>query len=870
MHSYKCYDRYMTKSVARLYETFQPENYNLTVHPDRDALTFTGSVTITGKKVGRPSKRITLHQNGLKISEATITKHDKKGDQTVEIVRINNQNSLHEVRLHTDELLYPGSYTVSVSFSGVITRDMIGLYPCFFKNGGKEDFLLATQFESHHAREVFPCIDEPEAKATFDLTVIHESNLVVLGNTPAVNTEPTKDHAGFTATTFGTSPIMSTYLLAFVLGDMHKVSGKTNSGVEVNIWSPVSQPKEALTFALDVGIRTIEFFEDYFQTPYPLPKADHVGLPDFAVGAMENWGLITYREACLYLYPDSISQSTKEMVALVMAHETSHQWFGNLVTMKWWNDLWLNESFANMMEYEAVDALFPEWNIWDSFITSEGLQAYRRDATPGVQAVKTEVHHPDEISTIFDPSIVYAKGGRLLYMLKNYLGEDAWRAGLTAYFTEHKYKNTTGDDLWAALSKTSGKDIAAFMNPWLERSGYPVISIDQTDNTITVSQEHFLDNRDKADKTRLWPTPLFASDTSIPDILTTQNVQAHIDEDFVILNQEAKGHYITRYVSPAHRQYLKSKIASKELSTIDRLTLLSNSTMLGRAGYESYAETLELLKAYEQETEEPVWDIMSLVLADARRFVDVNASLEPAIKSLVSRLVKTERTRLGWEEQESDSPADQKLRATVIGLSAYAEDKNTVTRALELFNQYKADPSVVSAELRGIVFTVAVKQQYGDAINYLQTLYTETNNSDLQRDIAGALTATRLPEQALSLLDFAKDAKNVKPQDADRWLFYLLRNRYCRETAWQWMEDNWSGWIEDTYAKDKTYDYFPRYAASVCSTEAQKARYIAFFEPKKDQPALARNIEIGIEEISNRVAWLNRDLKAVQAFFKAQ
>lgn len=856
----------MTKSVKRLYEQFQPEHYALTIHPDKQAMTFSGSVTVRGKKTGRPSQRLTFHQNGLKISSATITKHDKKGDTIHEVTRINNQGSLHEVRLHTDDQLFPGAYTVTMAFSGTITRDMVGLYPCYFKVDGKEDFLLATQFESHHAREVFPCIDEPEAKATFDLTVIHDRNLVALGNTPIKAAVDSVAHKNSRETTFETSPKMSTYLLAFVLGNMHSVSGTTKSGVDVNIWGPVSQPKEAFAFALDVGIRTIEFFEEYFDTPYPLPKADHVGLPDFAVGAMENWGLITYREACLYLYPDAISQSTKELVALVIAHETSHQWFGNLVTMEWWDDLWLNESFANMMEYEAVDALFPDWQIWDSFITAEGLSAYRRDATPGVQAVKTAVHHPDEINTLFDPSIVYAKGGRLLYMLKNYLGENTWRAGLTTYFKKHAYENTKGADLWAALSEASKQDIGAFMNPWLERSGYPVVSIDQTTDSVTITQEHFLDNPEKADTARLWPVPLFASEATVAPLLQDKTLTQPVTSASAIrLNTEAKGHFITRYVSDTYREKLYDQIS--ELSVVDRLTLLSNSTMLARAGYESYADTLELLMAYREETEEAVWDIMSLVIADARRFIDVDETLEQPLKQVVSTLVATEYARLGWEEQADESAADQKLRSTVVGLSAYAEDEATVAKALELFDAYKINQSNVPAQLRGIVFAVAVKQAHADAVEYLLNLYSETNSSDLQRDVAGALTATKDVAVAGRLLAFAMDYKNVKPQDADRWVFYLLRNRYTRDHTWQWMEDNWQ-WVEDTYAKDKTFDYWPRYAASVCSTPAQQQRYEAFFTPKSADPMLGRNITIGIEEITNRVAWLTRDIAAVQAYFK--
>jgi hypothetical protein len=266
----------------------------------------------------------------------------------------------------------------------------------------------------------------------FDLTLTTEKGVTVLGNTPV---KEQQEDGGELVTRFETSPRMSTYLLAFVIGNMHAKTTKTNRGTDVSIWATVAQPAESLDFALDVAKRSSNSSKDYFGVPYPLPKADHIALPDFSSGAMENWGLITYRERVLLAYPGETSQSTREQIATVVAHETSHQWFGNLVTMKWWDDLWLNESFANMMEYEAVDAMFP---IGISGILSsplKGLSALRRDATPGVQPVKVAVNHPEEISTLFDPSIVYAKGGRLLNMLKNYIGEEAFRSGLSEYFT---------------------------------------------------------------------------------------------------------------------------------------------------------------------------------------------------------------------------------------------------------------------------------------------------------------------------------------------------------------------------------------------------------------------------------------------------
>ncbi|MDB5181586.1 MAG: putative Aminopeptidase [Candidatus Saccharibacteria bacterium] len=854
-------------SVTRLYQSFQPAAYNLAITLDRKNMLFTGTVTVTGRKVGRPSKRLTLHQKFLTITSASIIVKDKKGSREVPVERINHHRGFDEVRIHSDQMLYPGEYTITLEYKGAITPGMTGIYPCFFKNDGQDDALIATQFESHHAREAFPCVDEPEAKATFDLTLTTEKDIEVLGNTPVKSQESRGDEM---ITVFETTPRMSTYLLAFVAGNMHRKTTKTNRGTDVSIWATVAQPADSLDFALDAAKRSIEFFEGYFDVPYPLAKADHVALPDFSSGAMENWGLITYRERVLLAYPGETSQSTREQIATVVAHETSHQWFGNLVTMKWWDDLWLNESFANMMEYQAVDAMYPDWNVWDTFVAAEGLSALRRDATPGVQAVKTPVNHPEEISTLFDPSIVYAKGGRLLYMLKNYIGEEAFRKGLSDYFSAHAYKNTEGSDLWKSLSVASGKDVAAFMNPWLERSGFPVISVKQEGTSLEVTQRHFSDNPEAIDPDRFWPTPLFAEgDVSIPERLDDRTMSCQLSsEDYIRVNTEARGHYIVNYTEPAHRDALVVRVADGTFSSVERLMLLNDASMLGRAGYQSYADALQLLKAYGNESSDPVWDIISLIVGETRRFVDHDEDLEERIKSFIRNLIIKQYERLGWDEKDGESAADQKLRATIIGLGSYAEDPAITERALRAFEEYKQNSSSVSSEIRAIVFGVPVKQGDKAAFDYLLKLHDETNNSDLKADVSAALTVTRSQEAASQLLERIKDAAIVKPQDADRWLVYLMRNRYTRETAWNWMVSEWS-WIEKTYSNDKSYDYMPRYAASVCNTRGWAEKYRTFFEPKQDQIVLKRNILIGLEEIENRIKWLERDLPAVRDYFGA-
>lgn len=855
----------MTKSVKRWFKELKPQHYALELAPDMKAMTFAGTVTIHLKKTGRPSQRITFHQHGLTIDSATIIKHDKKGDQQLTLARINNQDSLDEVRLHTKEQVYSGDYTITMTFHGTITRVMTGLYPSFFKIKDTEHLMLSTQFESHYAREVFPCIDEPEAKATFDLTLTAPSNLTVLANTPATHHSPAGK--GLTKTTFETTPRMSTYLLAFVIGELHKKSTKTKRGTEVSVWCTIAHPLDSVDFALDVARKTIEFFEDYFGVDYPLTKLDHVAVPDFSVGAMENWGLIIYREAALLAYPGETAQSSQEWVAVVVAHETSHQWFGDLVTMQWWDDTWLNESFAILMEYVALSALFPEWQMWNTFAGSQGLAAIRRDATPGVQAVHTEVRHPDEINSVFDPSIVYAKGGRLLYMLMTLIGEDAFRKGLAQYFKKHAYGNTIGSDLWEALGKASGQDLGAFMKPWLERSGFPAVGVERNGQKLKLSQKHFLESGEVSDG-RIWPVPLFTNHAELPYKLEkpAANLALTSDEP-VIINQGYAGHYLVHYQDTASQQAIVNLIANQKLGVPDRLMTLNGAGMLAKAGSQTYGEVLELLSAYKLEDNEAVWGMIALAIGEARGFIDLDERLESSIKSFVIGVVSTQLERLGWDEKPDESSLDRKLRGTITALAAYSDDPGALAGALQRFQAYQKDPAAVSAEVRATVFGVPVRTAQPDAFDYLVKLHDGTNNSDLRSDCMAGLCATRKPSEAKKLLARLTHAELVKPQDADIWLIYLLRNRYTRSIAWDWMVANWQ-WVVDTYAHDKAYDHFPRYSASICNTKQWADKYKKFFGPKTNELSLKRNIEIGLSEIDTRVTWLERDLSSVQDFFR--
>lgn len=839
------------QTVDRLYTFFHPQHYNLKLSLEREKRAFSGSVTINGA-VPNDQEVIRLHGKGLAVQKAEIN------DQPASI---SYDSEADEIVLNPAKVLTNGEYTLYLTFTGEITDGMHGLYPCYYEHEGVKKELLATQFESHHAREVFPCIDEPEAKATFDLELTTERDITVLGNMPIKDQQ--SDEAS-QITTFETSPRMSTYLLAFVAGEMHSVEAVANNGTLVRIWATPAQKATSLQFALQSAVGAIEFFNGYFGIDYPLPKCDHVALPDFSSGAMENWGLITYREIGL-LADETTSHSTKEYIVSVIAHELSHQWFGNLVTMQWWNDLWLNESFATLMSFVAVDALHPEWNTWVTFAEEEALSALRRDSLPGVQAVKTDVNHPDEISSLFDPSIVYAKGARLMYMLFNYIGEDAFRAGLATYFTTHMYQNTRGSDLWQAFSKTSGKDVGSFMDPWLEQSGFPLLRVTQQERTITTVQEHFvLAPEHKTDQK--WPILLAPSYEQQDALMLNDSTVTFTapTNDVVRFNTAGSAHYSVRYETEFQREAIAKSIEAEEVLPVDRLLLLNDGAMQARAGIGSLSEVLQLLKAYSKETSEPVWGMISLVIADARRLIEGDEEAEALFKRFVRSLIDSELQRLGWDVKNGESSSDTKLRATIIGLAVYSEDATVIQKAREM---YATGIENLPSELRGVILSAVVRHGSEQEFNNLLTLHSSTHNPELQEDLVLAVTSTKNEALIAQLLERLTDKSAVRHQDVARWFVSLLRNRHGRELAWEWMVGQWS-WIEQTFGNDKSYDNYPRYAAAIFNTDEWLKKYKDFFEPMQNIPALERNISIGIADITSRSEWRKRDAGAIIEFLK--
>ncbi len=870
----------MSKTVKRLYASFQPQHYKIDLVPDRKAMTFAGTIIISGHKTGRPNQRLTFHQKGLKITHAHIVRRDKKGEAEIIPDRINLQKKFDELRLHTKEMLYPGQYTISLQFKGKITRQMDGIYPCLFTHDGQEKKLIATQFESHHAREVFPCIDEPEAKASFELSLTTPEGETVLSNTP-IEEQTTKK--GLTTTRFETTPHMSTYLLAFVYGELAFRSAKTKDGVEVRTYA--TPDNVAFTdFALQTAVKCLEFYNDYFGIDYPLPKCDLIALPDFAAGAMENWGCVTFREHALLVDEQNTSLGTKQYVAMVVAHELAHQWFGNLVTMRWWTDLWLNEGFASWIEFLAVDHIFPEWKMWTQFIIDEQQQALKLDALEHTHPVEVPVSHPDEIRSIFD-TISYSKGASLIHMLNSYLGSSTFQTGLRYYLKKHAYGNTDTDDLWAALQEASEKPVKAFMDSWTSQPGFPLVRANVETKEVTITQERFFTNPAHSNVPRShWPLTLHAKTPGLPALQEKSHATYDIhDTHDLKLNRDQSSFYRVAYNSTQAIR-LGELVRKGRLGPLDRLGVLTDMAETAKAGYTDTTDTLHFLENFAHEDNYAVWDAMATIIGSIRLVMD-EEELREVMKPFIRSLVAEQLERLGWDRKPDESHFDRLLRPIILGLAASADEPAIVKRCQKLFaaiehgtdvaSDLKTNPSQrnvkrgidIDPDLRGTVFGTIARLGGKAEFDKLVKLHNEATLSEERVMLSAALTGFKDPK-LIARAHAMITSDQVRLQDVVYWVAYSLLNRHAKILTWEWLKSHWD-WLEENLGSDLAFYRMPMYVGRAFSDETFLKEFKAFFKPHIT-PALERSYNQGIEMIQWQAAWKKRDLKEIQTFFQSK
>ncbi|MCI1489817.1 MAG: ERAP1-like C-terminal domain-containing protein [Limosilactobacillus mucosae] len=833
---------------TRFYEKFQPVHYDIYLDIDRAAKHFKGITTIKGNAV---DTKIALHQKFLNVASVQADGQD---------VPFSFSDRQEAIQL---ELPHSGDVELKVVYDAKLTDTMMGIYPSYYTVAGQKKQLIGTQFETTAARQAFPGIDEPEAKATFSLAIKYDEQPgeTIIANMP-------EDHVENGVHYFQETVKMSTYLVAFAFGELQSKFAKTKSGVEIGVFSTkVHQPKE-LDFSLDIAKRAIEFYEDFYQTPYPLPQSYQLALPDFSAGAMENWGLVTYREAYMLLDPDNTTLNQKRLIATVITHELAHQWFGDLVTMKWWDDLWLNESFANMMEYVAVDALEPEWNVWEMFQTSEVPMALQRDATDGVQSVHVAVDDPAEIDTLFDGAIVYAKGARMLVMVRALLGDDAMRRGLKNYFAAHQYGNATGADLWQALGEASGMNVGQIMESWLEHPGYPVVEVKVEDGKLMLSQQQFFIG-DGEEKGRLWQIPLNANYNQAPAIFSEQSL---VLGDYTQLRKQNgrpfrvnvgdNSHVIVKYDETLLNDILDHL---DELGAIDQLQLLQDLRLLAEGRQISYAQIVPLLSRFKDSCSGIVNEMLYHVANSLKNFVQPAAKTERQLQQLFDQLSVKQVQRLGWLSQKDESNDDQLTRPIVLSAALYAQNRDTIKQAQALFDQYQDHLADLPADVRGLVLANEVKN-YGsqELFDTLLADYQKTADAGFKQDICAALTKTQDDQLIAQLIDRFEDADTIKPQDLRAWFRGVLANDHGQQAAWDWIQQEWS-WLEKTVGGDMEFPTYITVISRIFKTSQRLAEFKRFFTPKENDPMLKREIQMDEKVIASRVELIESEQAAVNA-----
>ena len=850
--------------MERLLDYFTPENYNISLIINKETERVRGKVTITGEP---KDDVIKLHAENMKISSVTQGETPLNFTHENGILEFRKMTSASlgdispsELKAHeasdafsvahcagngraigaepcNDRSEDPGDtengianyVRIIVNFSLDLSHNMEGAYVSTYQHDGHEEKLVTTQFESHYARKCFPCIDEPEAKATFDLKITsYDLEDTIISNMPVkeerIREVPTFDLETATLNTsktssrkvveFETTPRMSTYLVAFCMGHFQSKTIENSHGIKVTTYCALNQAPDLLDFPNKIAAEALDYYDDLFGIPYPLPKLDQIAIPDFEAGAMENWGLVTYRESCL-LAGKTTAQSTKEYIATVITHELSHQWFGNLVTMKWWDNLWLNESFASVMQYLSVDDLHPDWHIMEDFFTGDCYVALKRDALPGVQAVQQPVNNPEEIATLFDGAIVYAKGAHLIFMLMRLMGRDEFFKGIRDYFKEHQYNNTSGDDLWSALQPYADFDVKDFMDAWISQPGYPVIKDGE--------QHRFLIDGE-TDDTK-WPLPEVTDDMS--------------------------GHYLINLTDDEFRAKLDN---FETLNLEQRLRLLIDREMLSKTPLVSSASLLDLVPEFRDETSEPVWNIIATILISLKIFAQPDTEYYPLYQQYIYNIVKPQLDRLGLVPKPSEDQGDTKLRELIVGFALYAEDPETINGLAEHYNNIYSE---IDPEIRDDVIDAKLKATDEGIFDQLISDYQSEPDPSIRSALLSTFTDAKQPIHTQRLLELLEQPEIVRPQDHIYLFAALLGNHKTRSATYDWLYGHWD-YIREM-AGDKTLDDYLRVASARIYNSDDAEKFFKFFDPLASDPALTRSISVAHIDISARLTWISRD-----------
>ena len=845
----------------------RPSHYQITLQPDMEKFTFDG-LEVIDIEVLETTSEIVLNACELRVPAGMLIKNG----EWIRASSVTLDEERETVTLAFPDPIEPGPAQLDLRFVGELNDKLRGFYRSQYVNPeGEVSYLATTQFEATDARRAFPCWDEPACKATFQLTLNIPADMVAVSNTPIL--EQAGLDAGFKSIMFGRTPIMSTYLMAFVVGDLTYIEQEAVNNTTVGVWTTRGKEEQG-RFALETSARMLGFFNDYFGIPYPLEKLDHIAIPDFAAGAMENWGCITYRETALLVDPENSSAGTRQRVAEVVAHEMAHMWFGDLVTMDWWDDLWLNESFASWMGTKATDWAFPEWDMWTQFVNMDTNRALSLDGLKNSHPIEQEVKDPAEISQLFD-AISYSKGASVIRMLEQFLTPEVFRQGLHQYLDTNQYSNARTADLWAALENASQQPVTAIMNTWTGQMGYPVLRVETRDEgdqlELSLSQERFVyDNLlgDSEPEDLVWQVPVGVAHSGSGDVasLVMGEPQARVQlpraaggDSWFKVNPSQTGFFRVNY-SEEDWQRLVPAIRALTLPATDRLGIQNDAYALSKAGLLPITQFLDIAAAYVNETDASVWSDLASNLRDIELLV-ADEPCHESFRSFARDLFGPAARRIGWDAQEGEGHLDALLRSTVLSQAGGYGDEEMLSQATARLRTYLQDSSSVHPDLRGVVYGLAAVAGDDDTYNLLWDL---ERKADLQEEkIRLLLALSRFSQQELLQETLRRTlTDDVRSQDTISVVTAVAANLNGRQPAWQFVQDNW----EEFDRRYGSGGFGIMRLVTVCGNfvDAGKIEEAENFFREHPAPAAERTIRQSLERVRLNSRWLelNRDALA--------
>ena len=767
--------------AQRLPTNVRPEHYTLKLTPDLDKATFSGEETIE-VTMAQAANSITLNAAEIQFQSVTanVGGRDAKAEVTLD-------DAKQQATFAFQRTLPAGSVKLKIEYTGILNDKLRGFY--LSKAEGRR--YAVTQFESTDARRAFPAFDEPDFKATFEVTIVAPKDDMVISNTNVIS-DTGGPVIGEHTVQFARTPKMSTYLMAFLVGNFKCIEGSSD-GVPIRACATPERVQYA-QFALTSAEYILHYYDTYFGIKYPMPKLDMIGIPDFEAGAMENFGAITYRESDMLVDEKSAPVGSKVQVASVVAHEMAHQWFGDMVTMKWWNNIWLNEGFATWMENKPLEAWKPEWHVKED--VASGLNgAMNLDAQRVTRTIRAEANTPDEINEMFD-GITYAKGGAILHMVESYLGEETFRQGVHNYLQAHMYGNATAEDFWSAQTANSHKPVDKIMESFIGEPGVPLLTFGKAaDGEVSVSQSRFFLNPKAATAntaSQTWTIPVcFKTDGTDRDceLLTSAQSTLKAPKTPVFFADDGGAGYYRSSYAPEDYKTLLSHVATS-LDPVERISVVGDELALMRAGKSKAGDFLSLAASLKNDDSAGVTETVSSGIVTLWTRV---ASTDVERKELSAWVVQTYGPRLAslGEPKEGDTPEVQELRAELFSLvGGVGQDPKVVAESKQIAQLYLTEPGKVNPTLGHAAIGVAATQGDAAFFDLLQKTAETSKDPDLSESALYNLARFKNPELTRRALDYAASGK-VRNQDSIRLFAIALQSVNTQDTTWQYVEQNW-------------------------------------------------------------------------------